>query len=355
MTGVPSQITDIFTSAASNSPAGSDAIGTSLDDYLRAIQAIMRQESENKTWERWNDTPTRTGNTTFTVTSDLTARYIIGRRIKCVDSSTLYGVITAASFGAGITTVTVLLDSGNLSGSLTEVQLGIDARGYARPFTTEATIASATTTDLGTLLSNIASVTGVVTITSFGSAASTTSPLYFVRFTGALLLTYNATSLILPTAANITTVAGDAMIAKYEGSGNWRVLAYFRADGTPVGGATYKVGATTRDISSATGNFSVTGVGFKPKAIDFICCVQGTTDGSWGFDDGTNAQVMLTGNNGTAGQLSNSGASSIFFTVSAGNTYTGKIASFDADGFTIAGTKAGSPTGTGQILFKAYR
>lgn len=34
--GVPVNITDLSTSAASNSPAGSDSIGTSLDDYLRA-------------------------------------------------------------------------------------------------------------------------------------------------------------------------------------------------------------------------------------------------------------------------------------------------------------------------------
>lgn len=33
---VPSTMADIFTTAASNSPAGSDAIGNSLDDYLRA-------------------------------------------------------------------------------------------------------------------------------------------------------------------------------------------------------------------------------------------------------------------------------------------------------------------------------
>lgn len=40
---VPTDLGDLSTTAASNSPAGSDAIGTSLDDYLRAIQAIIRQ------------------------------------------------------------------------------------------------------------------------------------------------------------------------------------------------------------------------------------------------------------------------------------------------------------------------
>lgn len=40
---LPTKITDLSTSAASNSPAGSDSIGTSLDDFLRIIQAFERQ------------------------------------------------------------------------------------------------------------------------------------------------------------------------------------------------------------------------------------------------------------------------------------------------------------------------
>lgn len=35
-------MSDLSTLAASNSPSGSDAIGNSLDDYLRAAFAIMR-------------------------------------------------------------------------------------------------------------------------------------------------------------------------------------------------------------------------------------------------------------------------------------------------------------------------
>ena len=40
---VPTSIADLSTTAASNSPGGSEAIGTSLDDYLRATQAIIKQ------------------------------------------------------------------------------------------------------------------------------------------------------------------------------------------------------------------------------------------------------------------------------------------------------------------------
>ena len=40
---VPTSITDCNATAANNSPAGSDSIGTSLDDYLRSHAAIIRQ------------------------------------------------------------------------------------------------------------------------------------------------------------------------------------------------------------------------------------------------------------------------------------------------------------------------
>lgn len=99
----------------------------------------------------------------------------------------------------------------------------------------EASIASAATTDLGSLAGNTALITGTTTITSLGSSASATRPIFFVRFGGALTLTHNATSLILPTSANIITAAGDTAIFEYLGSGNWRCLMYHRLDGTPLG------------------------------------------------------------------------------------------------------------------------
>lgn len=40
---VPTSITDLSTTAGSNSPAGTDEIGTNLDDYIRAAFAIIKQ------------------------------------------------------------------------------------------------------------------------------------------------------------------------------------------------------------------------------------------------------------------------------------------------------------------------
>lgn len=101
-------------------------------------------------------------------------------------------------------------------------------------FGTVNNLVSATTTDLGTALSHSINITGTTTITSFGSSANTQRPLYKLVFSGALTLTYNATSLILPGSGNITTANGDAADALYLGSGNWQILAYYKRSGQPV-------------------------------------------------------------------------------------------------------------------------
>jgi hypothetical protein len=87
-----------------------------------------------------------------------------------------------------------------------------------------ADIASSSTTDLSAATGGYVVITGTVTITAFGTASAGIRRK--LRFSGALILTHNATSLILPTGGNITTVAGDTCEVMSEGSGNWRVLWY---------------------------------------------------------------------------------------------------------------------------------
>jgi len=95
-------------------------------------------------------------------------------------------------------------------------------------------IASASTTDLGSVASHNIQVTGTTTVNSFGTSATTRNPLYQVTFAGALTLTYNATSMILPGGASISTAANDTALALYLGSGNWQVLYYIRAASNPT-------------------------------------------------------------------------------------------------------------------------
>jgi hypothetical protein len=95
----------------------------------------------------------------------------------------------------------------------------------------QVSLASATTTDLGTALTTNVLITGTTTITGFGSSASTESPLYNVTFAASLTLTYNGTGMKLPGGVSIVTSANDSCLALYLGSGNWQVLAYYPASG----------------------------------------------------------------------------------------------------------------------------
>lgn len=113
---------------------------------------------------------------------------------------------------------------------------------------TLTSIASATTTDIGAQLSNFLQVTGTTTITSFGTNYN--GPRFLI-FSGALLLTHSAT-LVLPGAANITTVANDCAIA-IPISGGWQVVAYQRASGFPVVTTGFALSGANSDITSLSG------------------------------------------------------------------------------------------------------
>jgi hypothetical protein len=93
-------------------------------------------------------------------------------------------------------------------------------------------IASATTTDIGAATAEFVDVTGTTTITGLGTIAA--GIVRTVRFTGALTLTHNGTSLILPSAANITTAANDTAEFRSLGSGNWLCTQYKKQTGAAL-------------------------------------------------------------------------------------------------------------------------
>ncbi|AWN43181.1 gp53-like domain-containing protein [Methylobacterium durans] len=96
--------------------------------------------------------------------------------------------------------------------------------------TGETSIASAATTNIGSLRTRDVLITGTTTITSFGTTPNRD---YRLRFAASLTLTHNATSLILPGLANIVTAAGDCCLIESDVSGNHRVTSYQPADRTP--------------------------------------------------------------------------------------------------------------------------
>lgn len=129
----------------------------------------------------------------------------------------------------------VLLQPGMLAitGSQISDERALWGIGTGGGFTTQASVASSTTTDLGATGSNNVFISGNTTISSFGSSASTTTPIYVLTFAGALTLTESA-HLLLPGGTSQITAANDSLLANYLGAGNWQVLAYFSASNPTV-------------------------------------------------------------------------------------------------------------------------
>jgi len=165
---VPSSISDLTTTAATNSPAGSESAKGIVDDYLRAHASFIRQNSD---------------------------------LIK------------------GPTT----------------------------------TLASASTVNIGFPNTINIAITGITTINAFDTYDE--GAIRYVVFQGAMTLTHNAGTLVLPGAANILTVSGDVGIFKSNGAGKWTCMVYQRAAGhvTPAQVLTLLSGATI------TGNVTFSG------------------------------------------------------------------------------------------------
>lgn len=146
MADVASDLKTWSTTASSNGPSGSTAVGTGLDDNLRELQKVVRQDLATK---------------------------------------------------------------------------GAD-------------IASAATADLGAVPGLMHDITGTTTITSFGTVSA--GIVKKIKFEGVLILTHNATSLILKYGQNHLTADGDVFEFISEGSGNWREMSRNVAGGDVVPG-----------------------------------------------------------------------------------------------------------------------
>ncbi|MCP5037160.1 MAG: hypothetical protein GY945_06115 [Rhodobacteraceae bacterium] len=116
----------------------------------------------------------------------------------------------------------------------TTPQLGgpLDTNSSAVYWSKGADVASATELLLLTD-GNSFDITGTTTVATIEDSADAfgIGSLIMLQFDGALILTHHATDLILPGAANITTVAGDIALFKKYASGDWRCISYQRATG----------------------------------------------------------------------------------------------------------------------------
>lgn len=212
------------------------------------------------------------------------------------------------------------------------------------------TIASATTTDLGTKESQYLTVSGTTTITGLGTISAGITK--YVTFSGALILTHNATSLILPGAANITTAAGDTGRFLSLGSGNWKCLAFNLASGRAV----------VSSPQMSDGTVSLPGM---PFASDLDSGIYRIGANNWGLvAGGTKIVDIATTGAAVTGTLSNTGAATFgpsgMFAINAAGaltvtgasvqniTFTTASAAFLIGGTSTTGGAIGLTAGMGQ-------
>jgi len=129
-------------------------------------------------------------------------------------------------------------ESSNLPVGSTVVSTNLDdnlrmIQKVVRDLSAPTTLAAGTSTDLGSKDETFITLTGsAATVTALGTVSA---GIYkWVIFNAAHVLTHNATSLILPSAANITAASGDVACFVSLGSGNWRCVSYTRASGNNV-------------------------------------------------------------------------------------------------------------------------
>jgi hypothetical protein len=155
------------------------------------------------------------------------------------------GPIGAAVAVPGATTVDNLVGWNAGDGSALK-DLGTRTALMAGPWFGATDVASAATCNIGAAATQTVRITGTTTITSLGTVANAYR---MVRFAGALTLTHNATSLILPGGANIVTAANDTAEFISDAAGNWRCVSYQRAAGVPAAASSFM--ATVLDDADA--------------------------------------------------------------------------------------------------------
>ncbi|HUQ36672.1 MAG TPA: hypothetical protein VM144_09890 [Aestuariivirga sp.] len=131
------------------------------------------------------------------------------------------------------------IPAGLSAASTTDVLIGTNTAKFATPDSIAAlweagadiTDGAAITIGEGGYFNLITSTTA---ITSFSITTNKTGRTFLVRFDTARTLTHNATSLIIPGGANITTAQGDIAQIRSLGGGNVVVDWYSKASGLPV-------------------------------------------------------------------------------------------------------------------------
>lgn len=147
-------------------------------------------------------------------------------------------------------------------------------------------------------------ITSTTAITSFVVTTSKVGRTFKCRFNTARTLTHNATSLILPSGANITTAQGDIAQFRDLGSGNVVCEWYTKADGTPLvaaTGITYLGAITTTSGSSVSfGPLTLTNYKFLELVFNGVSH-SGGGGSTWLIGNSTSDDVAFVDSNAVDG------------------------------------------------------
>lgn len=284
--------------AASNNQATPDGwpegqAPSTVNDVGREMMAALRTWYQDAQWIDYGHAPTRVSDTQFTVSTDQTAVYTVGRRVRVVGATTGYGSISASSYGAPNTTVTVTWDSGVTPTSPTTASVGaITPSNHSLPIAAVIAITGWTINNSNWSGTDLA-------ITNGGTGASTALD---ARTNLGYIIKYKTAD---ESVSASTTLQSDNHLAGYAlvAGGYYRFHGYIEADGPAAADAnvaltftnapqdfcmslTHFGGVTTSGVAGAAAGATLFGLG-TPLGIEINGLVRanavtgGTVDMQW--------------------------------------------------------------------------
>lgn len=163
---------------------------------------------------------------------------------------------------------------------------------------------------------------------------------------GTGLVSYTKGDILYASASNVLSALGI-------GAANYKLFSNPAGD-LPAWAPGIKIGTLSIDTAIESTSKAYTGIGFKPSAIIFIAGIHATTKLSIGFDDASSHLCYFDRHSYDADTIGINNTYSIRIS-GGGDDYSGAVATFDADGFTIAWVKVGNPTGTLTFFYLALR